>query len=135
MAKERINLRVSNLTLHQLEELQARWNTSKTETITMIIDRAYQQETRSFHPMSNLPTTTGSRTDTINTRKEHTMDRNSKVTLKFVAQSGHVWEETLEADEIDSLIEQVVEVHGDIDHVEKLADPNDISGPTIWSFE
>lgn len=37
-------MRVSDLTLHQLEELQSRWNTSKTETITMIIDRAYQQE-------------------------------------------------------------------------------------------
>lgn len=60
---------------------------------------------------------------------------NTTVTLKFVAQSGHVWEETVEADDVDATVEQTVATHGDIERVEKLADPNDISGETIWRFE
>lgn len=42
--KKQLNLRVSALTLLQLQKLQEAWGTSQTETITLIIDRAYQQE-------------------------------------------------------------------------------------------
>lgn len=59
----------------------------------------------------------------------------STVTLKFVAQSGHVWEETVDAGEIDSFVEQTVATHGDIERVEKLDDPADASGEVIWRFE
>lgn len=40
--KQQLNLRVSDLTTHQLKELMELWGTSKTETITLIIDRAYK---------------------------------------------------------------------------------------------
>lgn len=59
----------------------------------------------------------------------------TNVTLKFVAQSGHVWEETVDADEVDQLVERTVATHGDIERVEQLASPDDISGDTIWKFE
>ena len=64
-----------------------------------------------------------------------TMNRTKQVTLKFVAQSGHTWEESVDASDIDSTIEQTVSTHGDIERVEKLADPNNISGDTIWRME
>jgi hypothetical protein len=63
------------------------------------------------------------------------MDNQTTVTLKFVAQSGHVWEESIDATEVDSFINQTVAAHGDIERVEKLADPNDISGEVVWRFE
>jgi hypothetical protein len=44
MTKQQLNLRVSDLTTHQLKQLMEWWKTSKTETITLIIDRAYQEE-------------------------------------------------------------------------------------------
>lgn len=61
--------------------------------------------------------------------------QSNSVTLKFVAQSGHAWEETVDADDIDSTVAQTVKTHGDIERVEQLADPNDMSGETIWRFE
>lgn len=42
--KAQINFRASELTEHQLSALEIRWGTSRTETLTVIIDRAYQQE-------------------------------------------------------------------------------------------
>ncbi len=57
------------------------------------------------------------------------------ITLKFVAQSGTTWEETVDPNDIDSTIEQAVETHGDIERVEKLADPNDMSGEVIYRHE
>lgn len=42
--KEQLNLRVSNLTRRQLDQLMAWWGTSQTETVTVIIDRAFLQE-------------------------------------------------------------------------------------------
>lgn len=42
--KTQLNIRASALTIQQLEWLQREWNTSITETITVIIDRAYRQE-------------------------------------------------------------------------------------------
>jgi hypothetical protein len=44
MTKQQLNLRVSDLTTHQLKQLMEWWKTRKTETITLIIDRAYQEE-------------------------------------------------------------------------------------------
>lgn len=44
MPKQQLNLRVSDLTLHQLKQLMEQWGTSQTETVTVIIDRAYIQE-------------------------------------------------------------------------------------------
>lgn len=44
MAKKQINIRASDLTLKQLEELMKRWGTSQTETLTVIIDRAHREE-------------------------------------------------------------------------------------------
>lgn len=43
MTKQQLNLRVSDLTTHQLKQLMEWWGTSKTETITLIIDRAYKE--------------------------------------------------------------------------------------------
>lgn len=63
------------------------------------------------------------------------MNNQTSITLKFVAQSGHVWEETVDADDVDSTIKQTVATHGDIERVEKLADSDDMSGETIWRFE
>lgn len=99
------------MTLNQIEKLANVIGSSDANVIAFAIDRMYQQESK----IVNTQTAT--------------------VTLKFVAQSGHVWEETVDVDDIDSTIEQIVKTHGDIDHVEKLADPNDISGETIWKFE
>lgn len=44
MPKQSKSYRVSNLTRQQLEELAKWWGTSLTETLTLIIDRAYTQE-------------------------------------------------------------------------------------------
>lgn len=44
MPKQQLNLRISDLTARQLDALTDRWGTSKTETITMIIDRMYREE-------------------------------------------------------------------------------------------
>lgn len=46
MAKEQLNARISALTRRQLDELGERWGTTQTETLTVIIDRMYQQEMR-----------------------------------------------------------------------------------------
>lgn len=45
MAKQQLNARISDLTRRQLDELIERWGTTQTETLTVIIDRMYQQET------------------------------------------------------------------------------------------
>jgi hypothetical protein len=42
--KQQINFRASELTARQLDWLMARWGTSQTETLTVVIDRMYQQE-------------------------------------------------------------------------------------------
>lgn len=42
--KTQLNIRASRLTIQQLEWLQQQWNTSLTETLTIIVDRAYRQE-------------------------------------------------------------------------------------------
>lgn len=57
------------------------------------------------------------------------------ITLKFVAQSGHAWEETVDTNHVDAIVEQTVATHGDIERVEKLDDPNDMTGEVIWKFE
>lgn len=44
MAKQQLNLRVSALTLDQIEALVKWWGVSKTELITVLVDRTYQQE-------------------------------------------------------------------------------------------
>mgnify|MGYP001564126867 CR=1 FL=1 len=44
MSKAQINFRASDLTGRQLETLTALWGTSQTETISVAIDRIYQQE-------------------------------------------------------------------------------------------
>jgi hypothetical protein len=44
--KQQINFRASDLTARQLEALMQLWGTSQTETLTVVIDRMYQQETR-----------------------------------------------------------------------------------------
>lgn len=44
MAKEQINIRASTLTLQQLAKLMEWYGTSKTETLTVIIDRVYREE-------------------------------------------------------------------------------------------
>lgn len=43
MPKKQLNLRVSALTLDQIKALVKAWGVSKTELITVLIDRAYQQ--------------------------------------------------------------------------------------------
>lgn len=72
----------------------------------------------------------------VTQQETHTMNNQpSTVTLKFVAQSGHVWEETIDTDEVDAIIESTIKTHIDIERVEKLADPNDMTGETVWRFE
>lgn len=44
MPKQTKSYRISDLTRHQLEQLSKNWGTSLTETLTLIIDRAYIQE-------------------------------------------------------------------------------------------
>lgn len=39
-----VSYRLSDLTLRQLQELSERWGMTKTETISVIVDRAYRQE-------------------------------------------------------------------------------------------
>lgn len=39
-----VSYRLSALTLRQLQELSERWGMTKTETISVIVDRAYRQE-------------------------------------------------------------------------------------------
>ena len=48
MAKQQLNARVSGLTRRQLDELTVRWGTSKTETLTVIIDRIHKEETQTM---------------------------------------------------------------------------------------
>lgn len=43
MPKQTKSYRISTLTISQLEELSKIWGTSLTETITLIIDRAYKE--------------------------------------------------------------------------------------------
>lgn len=42
--KQQINFRASDLTAQQLDWLMSRWGTSQTETLTVVVDRIYQQE-------------------------------------------------------------------------------------------
>lgn len=44
MTKQTKSYRLSDLTRSQLEQLAKLWGTSLTETLTLIIDRAYQSE-------------------------------------------------------------------------------------------
>lgn len=48
--KSQINFRASTLTASQLEQLMAWWGTSQTETITILVDRAYQVEYGKQYP-------------------------------------------------------------------------------------
>ena len=42
--KQQINFRASELTARQLEWLMAKWGTSQTETLTVVLDRVHRQE-------------------------------------------------------------------------------------------
>lgn len=42
--KAQLNIRVSDLTRHQLAELGRLWGTTQSETLSIIVDRAYQQQ-------------------------------------------------------------------------------------------
>lgn len=42
--KHQVNFRASELTRQHLDQLMAWWGTSQTETLTVLIDRAYQDE-------------------------------------------------------------------------------------------
>ena len=44
MTKTAVSYRLSDLTLRQLEELSERWGMNKTEVLSVIVDRAYRQE-------------------------------------------------------------------------------------------
>jgi hypothetical protein len=39
-----VSYRLSDLTLRQLQELSERWGMNKTETLSVVVDRAYRQE-------------------------------------------------------------------------------------------
>lgn len=43
MTKAQLNLRVSDLTARQIKDLTEWWGVSKTELITVLIDRAHRQ--------------------------------------------------------------------------------------------
>jgi hypothetical protein len=133
MPKAQLNLRVSDLTRRQLDELSQRWGTTQTETLTVIIDRIYREEIPTMHTRSTTRSFSPQNTDGIDDLMSG--DKTSATTLKFVAQSGTAWYETIDADDVASHVESVVITHGDIERVEKLTDPADISGETIWRFE
>lgn len=42
--KQQLNIRASDLTTKQLDELGAWWGTSQTETFSIVVDRIYQAE-------------------------------------------------------------------------------------------
>jgi hypothetical protein len=44
VTKIAVSYRLSDLTLRQLEELSERWGMNKTETLSVVVDRAYRQE-------------------------------------------------------------------------------------------
>lgn len=44
--KKTKSYRLSDLTRQQIEQLAELWGTSLTETITLIVDRAYQEATK-----------------------------------------------------------------------------------------
>lgn len=44
MTKIAVSYRLSDLTLRQLQELSERWGMTKTETLSVILDRVYRQE-------------------------------------------------------------------------------------------
>jgi len=44
MAKQVKAYRLSDMTIYQLEQLTQQWGTSQTETLSVIVDRIYQQE-------------------------------------------------------------------------------------------
>ena len=50
MTKASTSFRLSDLTLRQLQELSERWGMTKTETISVIVDRAYRQEGEMARP-------------------------------------------------------------------------------------
>lgn len=111
MSEPNINIKVRVATRNRLRILAARMELSMMDCIDRLVNEATKQ---------------------LDQQEKQKMNT---VTLKFVAQSGHVWEETVNADEVDTTVEQTVAVHGDIERVEKLADPNDMSGEVIWRFE
>lgn len=47
--KQQINFRASDLTARQLDWLMQRWGTSQTETMTVVIDRIFQQENKTMN--------------------------------------------------------------------------------------
>ena len=55
--KQQLNIRASQLTIDQLAELCQWWNTNRTETITVAVDRVYraeqEQRERSARPVSS----------------------------------------------------------------------------------
>ena len=53
MPKSQLNARVSDLTRRQIDELGERWGTTQTETLTVIIDRMYQQEIKTMSNLAN----------------------------------------------------------------------------------
>jgi len=53
LRKKQKNFKVSNLTDFEFTELARRWNTSNTETLTIIVDRVYRAE---FAVDGQLPT-------------------------------------------------------------------------------
>lgn len=70
MARQQVNFRASDLTLRQLDGLSKWWGTDRTESITVAVDRIYQQEAKvrenqsmtdllngKIQPLTNYPTT------------------------------------------------------------------------------
>ena len=46
MGKNSTSFRLSDLTIKQIAELAKRWNMTKTETLSVLVNWAYQQELR-----------------------------------------------------------------------------------------
>jgi hypothetical protein len=90
MAKEHLNARISALTRRQLNELGKRWGTTQTETLTVIIDRMYQQEIGSMKTYiivndrySNEPAST-----TLDDLRQLCAENNWDVTLYEIHRNG-----------------------------------------------
>lgn len=104
MTKDYVNLKVYRTSRQRLKVLAAQANMQMIDYLEQLLS---QQENKKM---------------------------DTTVTLQFVAQSGHAWEETVDTDDIDSTIEQTVATHGDIERVDVL-DKNGRNPETIWKFE
>lgn len=109
MTRKVTSYRLPEMTLNQLKALTETTGSSDANVIAFAIDRMYQQEMKTMNSQT--------------------------ATLRFVAQSGHAWEEQYDSlNDANDAIPAVVKTHGDIEKVYLLDEDGDID-KTLWKFE